>query len=199
MVSINNKLVWRYGGYKLFTKKLGFIFSSRGKFVRAKTYLACRGDWEREWREKRERGAKVFCFRAPTPLHIFHFLASWKDQVIEKEKTIQRPRLHRCQWKASEVLEYYTLGSVFVFLSHGGYGKKWLSMTTPEKCFPSGSCIIVSMGDETLLFPFRWAMSMGRQRAGQRGREGGMDREREEECVCERDLVWSLNAKSIEM
>lgn len=74
----------------------------------------------KEWMEWR-----LFRSRAPTALHIFHFPPSWKDQVIEKE-TIQQPRLHRCQWKASEILEYYTLGPVFVFLSHGASGKKWL-------------------------------------------------------------------------
>lgn len=33
-------------------------------------------------------------------------------------------------------------------------------MTTPEKCFPSGSCIIVRAGDETVLFLFGWAISV---------------------------------------
>lgn len=83
-------------------------------------------DWRgREWKRgsNSERGVKAFCSGAPTALHIFHFPPSWKDQVIEME-TIQQPRLHRCQWKASAILEYYTLGPAFVFLSHGAYGKK---------------------------------------------------------------------------
>lgn len=110
-------------------------------------------DWreriEREG-ENGERGVKAFCSGAPAAPHIFHFPPSWKDQVIEKE-TIQQPRLHRCQWKASEILEYYTLGNAFVFLSHGAYGgeeeggRKWLYNDNTWKVFPpSGSCIIVS-------------------------------------------------------
>jgi len=67
-------------------------------------------------------------------------------------------------------------------------------MTTPEKCFPSGSCIIVSVGDETVLFPFGWTISMEEQQAGERWRrkEGRME-ESKGEAVC------SLNAKYIEM
>lgn len=73
--------------------------------------------------------------------------------------------------------------------------KNGFIMTTPEKCFPSGSCIIVSAGDETALFLFGWAMSVERQQAAERGREGERDGWKERK----RDLVCSLNAKYIEM
>ena len=62
------------------------------------------------------------------------------------------------------------MGPVFVFLSHGAYGKNGFIMTTPEKCFPSGSCIIVSTGDETVLFLFGWVMSVERQQVEERER-----------------------------
>lgn len=65
----------------------------------------------------------------------------------------------------------------------GPMEKNGFIMTTPEKCFPSGSCIIVSAGDETVLFHFGWAMSVERQQAAERerGREGWMEGE-EERC-----------------
>lgn len=60
----------------------------------------------------------------------------------------------------------------------GPMEKNGFIMTTPEKCFPSGSCIIVSAGDEAVLFLFGWVMSMGRQQqAGER--EGEKERARE--------------------
>lgn len=55
-------------------------------------------------------------------------------------------------------------------------GKNGSIMTTPEKCFPSGSCIIVRTGDETVLFLFGWAVSVERWQAAERERE---ERERE--------------------
>lgn len=150
----------------------------------------------REWKRGRnsERGVKAFCSGAPTALHIFHFPPSWKDQVIEKE-TIQQPRLHRCQWKASEILEYYTLGPAFVFLSHGAYGekKKGFIMTTPEKCFPIRLMHHCQRRDETVLFLFGWVMSMERQRAEERKKERDRERERKTDVVC------PLNAEYIEM
>ena len=71
------------------------------------------------------------------------------------------------------------MGPVFVFLSHGAYGKNGFIMTTPEKCFPSGSCIIVSAGDETVLFLFGWGMSGERQQVEERERV--KERERRDE------------------
>lgn len=135
---------------------------------------------ERE-RKKKGRGVKAFFgSRAPTVAHIFHFPPSWKDQVIEKE-TIQQPRLHRCQWKASEILEYYTLGPVFVFLSHGAYGKKWLYNDNTWKVFPIRLMHHCQRGDETVLFLFGLVMSMKRQQAEEREREKERGMEGEEE------------------
>lgn len=71
----------------------------------------------------------------------------------------------------------------------GPVEKNGFIMTTPEKCFPSGSCIIVSARDETVLFLFGWVISMERQQAGERERERDSNR----------DVVWYLNAKYIEM
>lgn len=57
----------------------------------------------------------------------------------------------------------------------GPMEKNGFVMTTPEKCFLSGSCIIVSAGDETVLFLFGWLISMERQQAGEREGDGARE------------------------
>lgn len=160
----------------VYCQKMGLIlntlyrlFSKHTSPHRNMSNMCEAGDWRgREWKRGSEGGVKAFCSGAPTAPHIFHFPPSWKDQVIEKE-TIQQPRLHRCQWKASEILEYYTLGPAFVFLSHGAYGKKKdFIMTTPEKCFPIRLMHHCQRRDEAVLFLFGWATSMERQQAAER-------------------------------
>lgn len=153
-------------------------------------------DWRgREWKSEWSEG--FFCSRAPTALHIFHFPASWKDQVIEKE-TIQQPRLHRCQWKASEILEYYTLGPVFVFLSHGANGKKWLCNDNTWKVLSIRLMHHCQRGRWNCIVSF-WMADINGETAGRRergrwskGREGRMEE-------CNRDVVRYLNAKYIQM
>lgn len=149
----------------------------------------------REWKRGRnsERGVKAFCAGAPAALHIFHFPPSWKDQVIEKE-TIQQPRLHRCQWKASEILEYYTLGPAFVFLSHGAYGekKKRLYNDNTWKVFPHQAHASLSAPRWNRIVSL-WMGDVNGETAGWREKERDRERERKTDVVC------PLNAEYIEM
>lgn len=149
------------------------------------------GEKEREAEWVREAW-RTLCSGAPTALHIFHFPPSWKDQVIEKE-TIQQPRHHRCQWKASEILEYYTLGPAFVFLSHGAYmEKKWLFNDNTWKVFPHQA--------HASLSPARWNRIVSLRMRDVNGETAGW-REKEREGWRERrtDVVYSLNAQCLEM
>lgn len=129
--------------------------------------------WEMigEGENERVNGVKAFSLQSSNCAAHFSFPTKLKRSGNWKgdNPAAKAPQMPMKSFRDIRVLHFGPC--LCISFTWGQWKKNGFIMTTPEKCFPSGSCIIVSARDETVLFLFGWVISMERQQAGERERE----------------------------